>query len=398
MKKFRIHLPEIFFIAAVMVFLFGTMAFTVLSMEENYSFYENRNLAEVPAFTVSGMMDGSWFSDVETSLQDHAAGRNIALKIKTWLNLYVLRRPVVNDVVIVNKDLLLPWNDYEYPYDTAWIQSKAETITASLKSHAELTESYGGYFLYAAIPCQYVCFTEEYPDYLNNRTDYTEKSTAALFTGLTEAGVPYLDMREIYNEQGSLRSTSSLVDNHYSITGALAAYRAITEKWNADTNSTHPLPDAADYEAVTLPNPYLGSRTRKLCGLWESEEKLQILLPKEEIPFKRYENGKEITPTAYAMPADDTSDVLYSLYMGGDNRETRIETNRPDLPDILIYGDSFTNALESIAWVGFDTMYTYDFRHYGEKTVEDLIREYQPDIVICIRDYEAILLETGNGQ
>ncbi|MBQ2125547.1 MAG: hypothetical protein II196_07130, partial [Spirochaetales bacterium] len=75
---------------------------------------------------------------------------------------------------------------------------------------------------------------------------YTEKSTAALFTGLTEAGVPYLDMREIYNEQGSLRSTSSLVDNHYSITGALAAYRAITEKWNADTNSNHPLPDAED--------------------------------------------------------------------------------------------------------------------------------------------------------
>ena len=292
MKKFRIHPPEIFFIAAVMVFLFGTMAFTVLSMEENYSFYENRNLAEVPAFTVSGMMDGSWFSDVETSLQDHAAGRNIALKIKTWLNLYVLRRPVVNDVVIADKDLLLPWNDYEYPYDTAWIQSKAETITASLKSHAELTESYGGYFLYAAIPCQYVCFAEEYPDYLNNRADYTEKSTSALFAGLTEAGVPYLDMREIYNEQGSLRSTSSLVDNHYSITGALAAYRAITEKWNADTNSTHPLPDAADYETVTLPNPYLGSRTRKLCGLWESEEKLQILLPKEEIPFKRYENGK----------------------------------------------------------------------------------------------------------
>ena len=98
------------------------------------------------------------------------------------------------------------------------------------------------------------------------------------------------------------------------------------------------------------------------------------------------------------MPADDTSDVLYSLYMGGDNSETRIETNRPDLPDILIYGDSFTNALESIAWVGFDTMYTYDFRHYSEKTVEDLIREYQPDIVICIRDYEAMLLETGNGQ
>ncbi|MBQ7923619.1 MAG: hypothetical protein IJ325_13760 [Clostridia bacterium] len=397
MKKSRLHIPDILFVCAVLLFLFGAMAFTVMSMDESYSFYENRNLAEIPAFTVSGMLDGSWFSDVETSLQDHAAGRNVALKIKTWLDLRVFRRPVVNEVVIAEDDLLLPWNAYEYPCDTAWIEEKADTVAANLKSHAEVTRSYGGYFLYAAIPCQYVCYEDAYPDYLNNRADYTEKSGEALFARLTEMDVPYLDMLAVYKEQGILRSSSSLVDNHYSISGAFAAYRAAVEKWNADTGSDYPIPDASSYETTALPNPYLGSRTRKLCGLWTSGEKLHIMTPKENIPFRRYENGEEIAGTVYALPADDTSDVLYSLYMGGDNRETRIETDRENLPDILIYGDSFTNAMESVAWVGFDTMYTYDFRHYGEKTVEELILEYKPDIVICVRDYEALLLETGNG-
>ena len=206
-----------------------------------------------------------------------------------------------------------------------------------------------------------------------------------------------MDMLAVYEEQGTIRSSSSYVDNHYSTSGAFAAYSAIVEKWNMDTGSTYPLPEAEDYDTIPLPNPYLGSRTRKLCGLWDTDEKLYIMTPKEDIPFQRYENGEKAESTVYSLPADDTSDVLYSLYMGGDNRETRIETDRPDLPDILIYGDSFTNAMESVAWVGFDTMYTYDFRHYAEKSIEDLILEYKPDIVICVRDYEALLLETGNG-
>ncbi len=397
MKKSRIKIPEILFVCAVMLFLFAAGAFTLMSMDESFSFYENRNLAEVPAFTVSGMLDGSWFSDVETALQDHAAGRNISLKLKTWLNLHLLGRPVVNDVVIADADLLLPWNDFEYPHDPETLTAKAETIAAVLQSHMEVTNSCGGYFLYAAIPCQYVCYEDAYPAYLNNRADYTAKSADALFAALEKADVPYVDMYSVYTENGTLRATSSLVDNHYSITGALEAYRAVTEKWNVDTGSSYPIPQAEHYEWVTLQNPYLGSRTRKLCGLWTSEERLQIVYPKEEIPFRRYESGEEITPVIYSLPTEDASDVLYSVYMGGDNRETRIETNRPELPDIFIYGDSFTNALEAIAWMDFDTMYTYDFRYYGEKTVEELIRTYQPDIVLCIRDYEALLLETGNG-
>jgi len=373
------------------------MVFTVLNMDENYSFYENRSLAEVPAFTVEGMLDGSWFSAVESSFQDHSAGRNIALQVKTWLDLYVFRRPVVNDVVIAGEDLLLPWNAYEYSYDTAWIQAKADEVAANLLSHKEVTGSYGGYFCYVAVPCQYVCYADSYPAYLNNRSDYTEKSSEALFGALTEAGVPYLDMLAIYTEQGILQSTGSLVDNHYSLAGAFAAYQAVVEKWNADTGGTQPIPEKEAYITAALPNTYLGSRIRKLCGLWESEERLYTMVPKEEIPFRRYENGTEIDSKIYAVPAAETEDVLYSLYMGGDNRETRIETDRAHLPDILIYGDSFTNAMESVAWVGFDTMYTYDFRYYGEKTVEELIMAYQPDIVICVRDYEALLLETGNG-
>ena len=141
----------------------------------------------------------------------------------------------------------------------------------------------------------------------------------------------------------------------------------------------------------------MGSRGRKIFGLENCGEHLTIGLPKDPIPFTRADNGTETAATVYAMPATGTEDVLYSLYMGGDVGETVIETNRPGLPSILIYGDSFTNPVECLAYYSFDEMRSIDLRHYKDRTLADYIQTYQPDIVVGIRDYEALLSTDFNG-
>ena len=83
--------------------------------------------------------------------------------------------------------------------------------------------------------------------------------------------------------------------------------------------------------------------------------------------------------------------------MGGDIPETVIETNRPELPSILIYGDSFTNAVEALAYYSFDEMRSVDLRYYDQMSISQYIQEYKPDIVVCIRDYESLLAVDGNG-
>ena len=45
--------------------------------------------------------------------------------------------------------------------------------------------------------------------------------------------------------------------------------------------------------------------------------------------------------------------VQYSVYMGGDMAETVVCTNRPELPSILIVGDSFTNPVEALCVYSF---------------------------------------------
>ena len=83
--------------------------------------------------------------------------------------------------------------------------------------------------------------------------------------------------------------------------------------------------------------------------------------------------------------------------MGGDIGESVITTNRPKLPNILIYGDSFTNPLETLLWTQANELRSIDFRYYTQCTLKDYIAEHKPDIVICVRDETVFLSEAGNG-
>jgi len=187
------------------------------------------------------------------------------------------------------------------------------------------------------------------------------------------------------------------VDNHFSIYGAYLAYLEIMNAVNADTDLDVTTLRDGDFEFTELPNPYLGSRQRKLFNLWRNGETLSIVSPAVDVPFTRTDNGTESTPSVYDFPGNTWDTVPYSLYMGGDMPSTVIDTEREELPSILVYGDSFTNAVECILWYGFDKMYSLDMRYYTDSTLGEFISEHKPDIVVCIRDYEALISTDYNG-
>lgn len=382
-------------------FLCGLSTLTAYGIKYHYtlfSYYENRNLAEVPPIKKETVLNGSYFSHVETWAKDHLAKRCGILVCDTKLNLDLLKRPVVNETVITDK-VLLPYNPPE-AVDRTNITILAAEMSKTLASHARCCDTYGGKFYYVAVPCQYVYYEQEYPAFLNSRAELTADSSRALFSQLDEHNVSYIDMLAKFNQKGHPPGFSSAVDNHYGIFGALETYEALIKQINEDTEWNLTALTAADYDTVTLPNPYLGSRERKLLGLRELPEKLSVLYPRQEVPFVRYDWGNTVPSEAsvYTLPGDEQQEVLYNVYMGGDISITKIETNRPALPDILIYGDSFTNAVESLLWYNFDTMYAVDFRHYTELTPEEFIKKYKPDIVVCLRDYEQLLNLYNNGQ
>lgn len=388
------QISVVVFILCFMIFVISLSLFTVCKDKSTrYSYFENRMLSQKPQATVDTVLSGAYMTDLETYEKEYVALREQWLMADVTINAKILHRPVVNSVVITDS-ALLPFLSANTESESS-ISKKAEAVSDRLKAHSEQVSEYGGYFCYVAVPCQYVCYEKSYPWYLDNHSEYTAKSSSALFAELEEKGIDYVDMRK--SAKNLISGFSSTIDNHYGIDGAYLTYAQIIDHINKNSSTPTNLLAKSDFEKVEIPNRYLGSRVRKLLGAWASDEKLSVMYPKESIPFTRTDSGQATESVVYSIPnAED--DVIYSLYMGGDLASTVIDTGRPDLPTVLIYGDSFTNAVECIAWTSFDRMYSFDFRHYKEKNLSQLIDELRPDVVICIRDYEALLSIDSNGQ
>ncbi len=385
------------------VFLLGLLALLVAvpvrlvtdSQYETTAYYENRTLAARPDLNMETLWDGSYGSRLETWFSDHAPLRTTLLKTETEILMEVLRRPVVNDVVVTG-DVLLPkmsyseWTRKDYEQNAAPIAGNF----GKLKDHIEAN---GGTFYFVGFPEQRVYFEEKFPDYMNSHETEAAIADEVFETVLTNQGIRFLNMKRVYDELEHPDHFYSAVDHHFTYHGAYYAYLAILEELNEDGFDVPILKYPFELGWKYLPNPYLGSRNRKLYNLYDHGEKAVIGVQLDPVPFKRTDNGQPSDRPLFVIPAEDYLPTTYNLYMGGDFGETVLETERPELPDVLIFGDSFTNAMETLLYTAFDETRILDLRHYTEKSLKDYITDYQPDIVLCVMNDTFYYTPTGNG-
>lgn len=387
MKKFI----DIIFICLTGIFVLTVGTLTLTRNTDNYSYYENRNLAAFPNCSAETVADGSYFSGIETYLSDHAFARTTMMKLKTKSDL-LLGRPVINEI-LVTEDALLPYYDY-LDYNRQETAQKAAVITDNLKSVKECTEQYGGEFFFMAVPAQSMLFQDSYPDYLNGQEEYVIQIREELFPRLQEAGVAYIDLDQVYKDLGKSGEIRSTIDHHYNLKGAYLAYRTLMDQVGVETD----ILTEDEFTYVALPNPTIGSRSKKIYGFTEFVEPIHYMELKIPVAFTRTVNGEAVASSLYQWPGNTWETVEYAFYMGGDCANTVIDTHRSDLPTILVYGDSFTNAFETVVYYSFDETHALDFRHLTDVTLEQYIAALQPDVVVCMRDYNAMIEPTGNGQ
>ena len=361
-----------------------------LQPKETVSLYENRALAELPVLSVETIGDGSYFTALETALCDHSAFREILLQTRTRIDL-LLNRPVINTVVPTESGVILPYWDYE-AMDEGAVAAAAEQNAEALAELQKRIESYGGTFLYVPVPGQCTYYDDLYPSYLNDRAKEWDLAYSVFSETAEELGLNVLDVRAAWAAEGNPREYMSGEDHHYTYAGGYSVYQMIMERLQ---ELGVPV-EETELETVTLENPFLGSRAVRLCGLWENQESFTYGYPTEHISFTRYDWGNE-TPgaeTVLSLPAENEP-VRYTAYMGTDVSETILQTHREELPDGLIFGDSFTNLQETLLYAAFDEMRSLDLRYFKESSLWAYVEEYQPSVVLCIYD-ERVYSESGS--
>ena len=358
-----------------------------------YSVWENRTMADVPVLTGESFWDGSYFSGWEKLLSDRFYGRDRWMELSTAYRM-VRGSASVNDVVLTG-ETLLPQNDIP-DYTGRDYAAEAEHMATELQAIDEQVSEYGGTMLYVGVPEQRSMFRDYYPDYQETNETHLQNTEDSFVAAMEAHDVPLLLMRPLLEGREDLLELYSTVDHHYTLLGAYETYRAVCDELTA-AGWDFPVVTEDHITFTQLPNPYLATYNRKLYGLSPVTEKLWVMESDMAVPFTRTDNGEAVEPVVQDLPDGTWQYVYYNLYMGGDKAETVIDTGRDDLPSILIWGDSFSNAFETIAWMSFDEMRSIDLRYYDEMTLSEYIDVHQPDIVLCIRDDLNYLSTLGNG-
>lgn len=369
--------------------------FYTLQEDRKTLFYENRAVEPCPELSRAGLWSGTYFTQLDSFFSDCFVIRDDLIALDTRLDL-ALGRPVIHGVSLGN-GAIFPFHGFS-TWSTGYLARDAQSMADKLAQVRDLAAAYGGRIYYVGVPQQYSYYQNKYPDYLDNRQWFLSEIRAQFSAALEEQGIPFIDMDQRFDQLGRPDEFYSPTDHHYAYLGALETYGTLMDRINADTGWVLPVTTQEDLELVDLPNPFLGSQNRKLYGLWPTDETITVGYLKISIPFTRIDNSADVDSSVYALPGDPQEQVTYSLYMGGDVAETIIQTNRPELPKCLIWGDSFTNALETVLWTSFNETRSLDLRYYTAKTLSEYIAEYQPDVIICLRDDTAYLdLSGANG-
>ena len=349
-----------------------------------WSAEENRALASAPQVSLRSLWDGTLAQDAEGFYKDHMFARRLLLKLDTAVQMKLLRKPVVHDVVL-GDTALLPAPGFSAKRLDAELQKDAEHVAEGLRSVKAAADKVGAKLLYTLVPEQRTVFSAYYPDWMENPAEDTARNRAALLSALEKAEIPVLDLTGTFASLPDALTRYSRVDHHYTLKGAYLTYQAICEAFGLR---------ASELTVIDAQTGLFGTYNRKLYDLSPVREAMQVL--EDAFPaYERFDNGKPSDTPLIRSQTDSRG--LYTDYMGGDIAETIVRTNREELPNILIVGDSFTNALEPLAVFDFGEMRSLDYRHYAGAALSEYILEYEPAFVVVVRDDVSCLGPGGNG-
>lgn len=348
---------------------------------------EQRRLAQFPSLRWTDLRSGAFGRELEAYLSDQFLGRDRWVSSYTKLDLKVLGKVAMNGVVVGKGGVLLGDLTDHKPLTDAQMATELDATMSQFAGLDRSVRSYGGRLLVVGHPTKNSFLRADYPSGFGFPEDLA-RVEPRYFAGLDRLGIANVRMAPIFEAHRS-EKLYYLTDHHWTFRGAYLTYAAMMERLGLKPLAM------SDLDAVTLPNRFTGSFNRKIAMAFPQDEKVTIATPKVPIPYTRTQDGKVSHDLFRAHPA--SAAVAYGIYDQGDHAEVVIDTDRPSLPTLLLVGDSFTNAIETLVWTGFDQSRYLDLRHYTKTSLEEYVAVHRPDVVVVLVRDERYLYRSGNG-
>ena len=349
-------------------------------------FSENRATVEKPLLTKEALGSGDYFNQVNDYLQDVHPLRQDLIEAKAVFQGKAVRKPVVNNVYWKGK-VNLPYVD-GMDTDSLKAEISAKEMADFYEKLSRDCQDQGTHFVFVGIPNQTDIFSKDFPAYMED-TSYLRKKEEDLKEELGARGVDSLFLRDVLEKDPGAYYLKT--DHHCSKEGLLLESQEILKK----LQSPYGQEMEKDFiEKVDL-RPFVGSRSRKIPGLAQ-EEKFSYFVYKEPFSYQLTLGQGQRGELLALNPQAPT--ISYEAYMGGDQAYSKLTTDRKAGLKILLYGDSYTNGIETLLAPYVQKMTSFDFR-YGDNKKEFFreLRTGDYDYCLCIRDSGNYLKNSSNG-
>lgn len=319
---------------------------SILQEDRSFSAYENRSLQQLPSFSFSKLLNGSYTKGYESYLNDQFLQRDFWVSLKTASDRSLLHNFCINGVYLGSGGYLID------RYTRSDINPSQ--ISENIKYLNEFSEIYAADVI--LVPTASEILTNRLPVF-SSHLDQEE-----LLTGITAR-------KEIGQVLAAHRSEDIYfkTDHHWSLYGAYCAYASLV---------SDPLP----YHAKSVSNSFYGSTYRKLNGKAEPDTLEQFQTDNQ---FTVVYDTQEVHDSLYEESHLATEDK-YSYYLDGNHAVTQImNQNNDQNRSVLVIKDSFANIFATLLCNHYKNTHLIDLRYYNG-SIRSYIEEHEIDEVIFL--------------
>lgn len=384
---------HIVFVCLCLAFLATGLGRT-LFLPKDVNQYENRYANQVPAFTVSAFLDGSFQSGADAALMDQIPaaqymkkfynlcssryGRGVLDALSAPLGLDGTRYVRFGALRLFGEDYITSW-PRSIPSVLPELDARIDNLNAAFARHPDM---------------DFTVF-------------YIEKDSDVDFETMKQSGINeyLLNSLLIPAEKKGVYSVDDFdtfsryfykTDSHWNADGSYAAYRQLFALLGCEGT---PLSPAG--EAVKVSDTFSGKKAATIGADGVFTE-----------TFRAYPyDFPPMTVTINGAPAEDygqqeaylsgttAEPVSYGMFYGRDNGETILSTGTEGRGRILVVGDSFDNALLKLLACHYDALYSVDLRYYEYSmgkpfALSDYVTEHGIDKVLLIGNLDYFVSDT----
>lgn len=338
-----------FFLLILIVFAF----INLVVKDRDFSDTENRNLAQKPSFSMSTLVDGSYFSGLTDHFNDQFFARDgwISMKLKADM---AMGKKETGGVFLCDEGYLM--GNPDQPNDES-VAKNIEAINSFAQQHRDISCRMMMAPTSASILTQYLPKNAPVENQLEDMEVYRQ--------GLDPA-VQYIDVAAILQKH-SEEYIYYRTDHHWT---SLGAYYAFTESTGV-LGIGNPI---TDYTTYTLTESFQGTLASK-SGSYASVDSIDIYVPNSDVQFYvSYPDTQEKVCSLYRSECLENKDQ-YTVFFGGNHPILEIRTTANNDRSLLVFKDSYANCFMQFLTPYYENIVMVDPRYYYD-SLDSVLNSY----------------------